>query len=289
MVMKYINLLYSDYIIDLGEPIGLSSYVTECLKNDTVPELKVIDAPDFERNPSIPIKLTSSLPITAHRRRSSSLNNMLEVKTIQNLTRVETKKKDSSTLIENLQTRATLFTQKTVVKRNEGSAIRCRNTNIRESGEDRKTIVKNSTLINNNNFPAFLKSSTPLGSSPTLIKISTINESIISKPSREMENSKLKNIFSIATFNPDLVRFSEMKGIRKRKVSEEVKEREREITTTVNSFDLNKIMQKSIEKKLKIDNEKRISREVKPIADVDHMVGEKSRSRSKGISSDNFF
>ena len=43
--MKYLNLNFSDYILDLSEEIGTFNYITQCIKNCDTPEYIILDYP----------------------------------------------------------------------------------------------------------------------------------------------------------------------------------------------------------------------------------------------------
>jgi hypothetical protein len=116
------------------------------------------------------------------------------------------------------------------------------------------------------------------------------------------QNLNKNNIFNIAVFNPEILKFSDFKGIRNRNnIAEEsssIKESFEDKIKNLEKFkneemigglNFNKIMMTSIQKKLnkEIDNRK-VSMDIKPLeVDVDNLI-KGGRTRTKGISKNLF-
>jgi hypothetical protein len=104
----------------------------------------------------------------------------------------------------------------------------------------------------------------------------------------EVKNLKVQNkIFDIAVFNPDLLNFTKIKKLRKQfNDSEEnlIKFYKESIPFTYKDINFDELIMNSIQKKLKIELEKkRLSDITQNQIDIDDLIKEK-RTRTKGIS-----
>jgi hypothetical protein len=69
--------MHSDYIFDLEEPIGLFTYLNQCIQNNMIAEYFVIDSPYFSQEIRFKNSVFPDRPKLG-KRRSSSLNNLIK-------------------------------------------------------------------------------------------------------------------------------------------------------------------------------------------------------------------
>jgi len=69
--------MHSDYIFDLEEPIGLFTYLNQCIQNNTIAEYIVIDSPYFSKEMRFKESVFPVRP-KLDKRRSSSLKNLIK-------------------------------------------------------------------------------------------------------------------------------------------------------------------------------------------------------------------
>jgi hypothetical protein len=271
-LLKVLNLC--DYFLDVESPIGLSAYITECIKQDQIPELVIVD------NPILPVEIN----LVSGRRRSSSLK---ELNSDSNKGGLFAK------LMEHKKPQMPL----NLNKNDKPVAVGVKSNlflgnNLKSNVEGPKKIENPINLTKNLQNPNINITAKPVVQAETRkSKIITDDQSKDNIPSHKL------NINNIGVFNPQLLNFSEFKGIRKRNKTKEVNlnnnENHESKNPVVNShppdnlffgcLNFNEILKNNIQKKLKIENEKSVTPETKDLdIDVDNLIKEK-RTRTKGI------